>query len=781
MSNTVLHDEDFADDVIGGTPHFGDDEAPLHAVPLSFEGTRADVAEAILERIIETKGGSRREPQVRLARTVTTAIASRRAACIEAGTGTGKSIGYISGALASGEQVIVAPHTKALQDQLRADLELVIEALPDGGGILDKAPSYAIVKGRKAYLCLNKIKAPVEQEPGSDQQALEGLDTPPVDRQGEEVPATSELGKEYAALVDWADHTSTGDRADLDFKVSSKAWDLVSVTSDDCLGKDCPLYEACFAEQARRAAETANIIVTNQAYLAMGMKMPNLLPAGVGGVVIDEAHEFPHVVADTFGAEVTSDRLRNLAKVTKTALKPLTKSEVKGKKSSMGEKVDGLVKEMTKVADALDTAMKPPREADRNLIVKPAVRKAFEDAQGIIERFKRLVGLMPVTNERDKGQRERALRPLTNAYEDLRVLLDTEDRDQVAWVETQRGKAVARSARFDTSGVVEERLVRRFPGTVFTSATLTVEQKFDSIAQRFGLPLHQERIAAGEAWSSWKKTAEDPKFWIEEQVGSPFNYDMQGMLHFAPDMPNPSPPRFVNGKRVEPDLEEYPRAVADLTERVVRAAGGRTLVLCTSWKTVNIVAEHLQDVLGDEYPVYAQTPGEPSAEIARKFAADPRSVLVGTRTFWTGVSVEGSTCNAVIIDKMPFPSPSDPVVAARTERADEGGKGKGFREVSLADGCLTVIQGAGRLIRTVNDRGAVIICDPRLNPASPLKKSYASTVMRSLPPFRVVQDHEKVLAALGRLDAAAREVESKDPAEAAGEVHVETEEANDDE
>mgnify|MGYP001942224567 CR=1 FL=1 len=278
-----------------------------------------------------------------------------------------------------------------------------------------------------------------------------------------------------------------------------------------------------------------------------------------------------------------------------------------------------------------------------------------------------------------------------------------------------------------------------------------------------------------------EKTAQDPKFWLEAQVESPFTYDMQGMLHFAPDMPNPAPPRFVNGKRVEPDLEEYPRAVAEVAERVIRAAGGRTLVLCTSWKTVNIVAEHIQATLGEEYPVYAQAPGEPSAEIARRFAADPRAVLVGTRTFWTGVSVEGSTCNAVIIDKMPFPSPSDPVIAARTERADEGGKGKGFREVSLADGCLTVIQGAGRLIRTVNDKGAVIICDPRLNPNSPLKKSYASTVLRSLPPFRLVQDHEKVLAALGRLDAAALAVEAAAPAEAAGAVNIEAEEANDEE
>lgn len=193
------------------------------------------------------------------------------------------------------------------------------------------------------------------------------------------------------------------------------------------------------------------------------------------------------------------------------------------------------------------------------------------------------------------------------------------------------------------------------------------------------------------------------------------------------------------------------------------------MVLCTSQQAVEQIETRLAKLLGPEFPVIAQRSGEPTKPLAERFAADPKTVLVGTRSFWSGISVEGPTCSVVILDKSPFPSPGDPIIAARSEKADRLG-GSGFREVSLPEAILTTVQGAGRLIRTVHDQGVVVLCDPRIKPGGPLAKGYARDVMRSLPPFAVIDDEAEVLARLADIDATADdtqdhvEIESDEPA-----------------
>lgn len=638
---------------------------------------------------------------------------------------THNSIGYLSGILASGKQVVVAPHTKALQDQLRGDLDLIASAFPaDGGELLDGPPRYAVIKGRKSYLCLSKVRG---DEQGKE-ETLEGLE--------EDFAPTSDLGKEFVALSKWADQTDTGDRSDVPFPVSSKAWNLASVSSEECTGKACPFYKdkSCFAEKARRRGQYANVVVVNQNYLAMGMKIERLLPEGVEGVVLDEAHEFPAVVADTFGAQVGTDRLRNALKKT---TKPLTEFDE--------ARAEPILTGAEKQIKRLDVVMTAPKNPDRDLITNPKVVKVLTDLRASFSNASDLASLLPEGDEQEKSRKDLLARMLDNLIADLDLLLMGSTDTQVAWVETQRGKAIARSARFDVAQTINDLLVRRYKGVVFTSATLTVAGQFDQTARQFGME-HAQQDALDEG-----RVQPGASIWGKSIVPSPFDYSNSTMLYMPTDMPEPS---TAQGKG-----QVYYEAVAKVAEKAIRAGGGRTLVLCTSRESVRVISEHLQMSLGDEYPIYAQEPGEPAKEVARKFAEDPRSVLVGTRTFWTGVSVEGDTCATVILDKLPFPSPGEPITSARSEKADKRGKGLGFREVFLAEACLTAVQGAGRLVRTVRDRGVVIICDPRLNPRSRFKKSYNTQVLNSLPPFRWVQDEDEVWRYLEQINATANDAE----------------------
>lgn len=672
----------------------------------------ADLAEAILDHMVVAKGGARRPGQVQMARSVARALTVGKPHLVQGGTGIGKTLGYLAGALASGKQTCLTPHTKALQDQIAGDLDLMISAFstPEGQKIIP-TPSYGVIKGRSSYVCLAKV-AP---QPAGD-MPLDGLDS------DADFTPSSPLGKEVKALHDWANETTTGVRTHLPFTVSSNAWRQVSTTADDCTGKRCPLYEQCFVTQARRQAAESNIIVANQAYLATHMKVPHLLPDTVEAIIVDEAHEFPDVVAHTFGAEVTIKRLEG-------AVEALAKVAKRGENDNGGGKEDSRIKSTTKAIKVLGDAVPTPKSADRGLLSKPEVLDALDGVLAGFASLRPAVLNMPDGNDQEKGAKDLLQRRLDNMIFDLRLILMGTTDKQVVWAEPRGNQAVMCSAQFDVSDTIYERLLYEFRSVTFTSATLSIGGEFDLIAQANGF-------------------AKGP--WTGEIVESPFDYPTQGRVWMPEGMPEPG---NTPEKRAA-----YSAAVAKVAEKTVRAAGGRTLVLCTSWDSVKAVSEHLEAKLGRQFPIITQSRDTMPMTLAKEFAENPRAVLVGTTTFWTGVSVDGDTCAAVVIDKMPFPSPSIPIIAAQTEKADrERGRGAGFKEVSLVKAILAIVQGGGRLIRTLSDRGVVVVCDPRVHDSSEHRKFYGRQVLRSLPPFRFTSDEEEVLSFLKEIDRTAND------------------------
>lgn len=695
----------------------------------------ADRAERLLAVIVKAKGGSRREGQVQMARHVATALSERCPLMVQGGTGIGKSLAYLVGAIAAGKQVAVAPHTKALQDQLRGDLDLIASAFAvaardneylDGLSADELAAdaalfanfAYAVIKGRSSYVCLSKT---AEGPAGAGEEPPAMLDLEGGAGGSAAKGPSSELGLEVKKLAEWSKTTPSGDRADLPFPVSGKAWDQVSTSANDCAGKGCPFYEDCFAELAHEEAKEANVIVVNQKYLALAMKLPFLLPTTVEAVVVDEAHEFSSVVADTFGAEITTKRMTNAITKCRGAME-LKKDTPGAKKANDAERA------ANDFETALGDATRNTRGADRTILGKAPIRDGLSLCR---ETFQVLSGMvettMKATTDQEKAHKQNTQRMLTNLVEDLDLVLEGDTDDQVAWVQKDYRDIVVRAARFDVSTTIYEDLLREKRAVVFTSATLTVAGGFDIPAKTMGF-------------------TRGP--WTGQIVESPFDYQAQGVIWTPQNMPEVS---------TKPEKAQiYYKAVADVATRVAQAAGGRTLVLCTSRAAVTAISDHLQASLGAEHTVLTQAPGVLPKDIARQFSEDPRSVLVGTRTFWTGVSVEGDTCAAVVLDKLPFPSPADPIIAARSEKADrEDGRGAGFTQVSLAEASLTLVQGVGRLIRTVSDRGVIVLCDPRVHPTGPHVKRYAPGMRRSLPPFPATTDEPKVMDFLRTIDTTA--------------------------
>lgn len=630
---------------------------------------------------------------------------------------THNSIAYLAGALASGRQAVIAPHTKALQDQLRDDLDLIKSAFPPGEEGVIPTPSYAVVKGRASYLCLSKVKGEGDGSP-------DDAEAPPLlDGESSEGPRSG-LGKEIKRLGEWADETSTGERSELPFPVSGKAWQQVSTTSNDCLGKACGFYEQCFANIERTKAFTSDIIVVNQAFLAAWMRIPAILPPTIGAVIVDEAHEFNGVVADAFGSKVTPGRIEHTVS---RALNALTKAGAQ-------EQADVGAKEAKDAAESLGKKLVIKDKRARTDMELPAqVTPEIETVLAKVNRlYEQAVAYIPSPSEQEKAKRENLLKEMEGLEDDLKMLLEGRNDRQVVWAEKEfNDKVGLRAARFDVSDTIFQNLLYPIRSVVFTSATLTIAGNFALPAANFGF---------------------DKGPWSGKVVESPFDYEKQGLVWMPEDMPAPGGPREK--------AEAYTQKVAEVAEQTARAAGGRTLVLCTSKASVEAINKHLSSVFDpEEHKVLAQGVGDLSAKaLAKQFTEDPKAILVGTRTFWTGISIEGDTCAAVVIDKVPFPVPTEPIIKARSDKADRiQGRGAGFKTVSLAEACLTMVQGAGRLVRTISDRGVIVLCDPRLHPGGQHMKFYAPGMMQDMPPFPVTNNADQALQMLKDIDATAND------------------------
>ncbi len=646
----------------------------------------------LLSLAVDALGGAHRPGQVQMAQAVAHAFDSGEHLAVQAGTGTGKSLAYLVPAIARAIEdespVVISTATIALQRQLvDRDLPRVADAL---AGVLPRKPTFALLKGRRNYLCLNKIHS----GPGDDDAPQEELFSQPV----------STLGRDIVRLTDWASETDTGDRDELRPGVPERSWSQVSVSARECLGMArCPYGTDCFAERARARAGQSDIVVTNHALLAIdAVGEATILPEHTK-LVVDEAHELVDRVTSVSTAELTPAPLgvavRRLGRVVSPELTQRLEASVTTFSSAIHDAQPGRI-------DYLDDELRTYLTALRDSA--SAARSAIDPAP---------------SDPKAAAARAEAVAALTDIADTAARVLDSftpaiPDRTDVVWLdhEEQRGaiaaRPVLRVAPLSVAAPLREHLFGSATA-VLTSATLTIGGSFDAMAQAWGL-------------------ADGPR-WKGLDVGSPFDHAKSGILYVAAHLPPPG----RDGAAAQEALDE----IAGLIE----ACGGRTLGLFSSMRAARAAAEAMRARL--DTPVLCQG-DDGTAALVEQFAADPQTSLFGTLSLWQGVDVPGPSCSLVLIDRIPFPRPDDPLLTAR-QRAIAARGGNGFMAVAASHAALLLAQGAGRLLRRTDDRGVVAILDSRMATAR-----YGGYLRASLPPFWSTTDPAVVRRALCRLDSA---------------------------
>jgi ATP-dependent DNA helicase DinG len=685
----------------------------------------------LLAAAVEAVGGSERPGQLRMAEAVVDAIESGRHLLVQAGTGTGKSLAYLVPALAHGDRVVVATATIALQNQLiDRDLPRLVEAAEP---VLGGKPSFAILKGRRNYACLQRLH---DGPDDVDDFALFDVETVRTDRgrHASWPSTTTALGKEVVRLRQWAESTSSGDRDDLTSGVSDRAWAQVSVSAKDCVGAHrCAYGEECFAERARERAADADIVVTNHALLAIDALEPLPILGEHGVVVVDEAHELVDRVTNIATDELA---VASIERVVRRAQRHVKENQA----GSMMSAADRLALTLENVElGRLDEL--PPELAG-------AVAEVRDSAHSLVTALGRTRAGEKADSFKD-ALRRRARTAAEDVHEVAVRLLEHADHD-VSWVERDDRLGLSlKVAPLSVAGLLRDALFAKRT-VVLTSATLALGGSFDIVAQQIGLtrppPQPSPPVDAsdhshstGAFTHSPEEEARSPSEidensapgWDGIDVGSPFDYPRQAILYVARRLPPPG----RDGIRAE--------AIEELTE-LIRAAGGRGLALFSSYRAAAAAAEAVRPRV--PYPILLQ--GEDSTgRLVRRFAAEARTCLFGTLSLWQGVDIPGAACQLVVIDRLPFPRPDDPIRSARQRAVDAGG-GNGFMTIAAAHAALLLAQGAGRLIRSASDRGVVAVLDPRLATAR-----YAGFLKASLPRFWYTEDPVRVRRSLAAIDA----------------------------
>ncbi|MBL1067118.1 ATP-dependent DNA helicase [Streptomyces sp. 7-21] len=658
--------------------------------------SRPGLAE-LLRAAVADINGSERPGQVAMAEAVAEAIESGTHLLVQAGTGTGKSLGYLVPALAQGDRVVVATATLALQRQLtERDLPRTVRALRP---LLRRRPEFATLKGRSNYLCLHRLHEGVPQD---DEQGL--FDPFEAVEQRPGGGASSKLGKDLLRLRDWSQETETGDRDELSPGVSDRAWRQVSVSSRECLGASrCPYGAECFAEAARERAKLAEVVVTNHALLAIdAIEGAPVLPEH-DVLIIDEAHELVSRVTGVATGELSpgavNRAVRRAAKLVddKTADRFQTAAETFERLLELAD--PGRLEELP---EDLGYALTALRDAAREVI--SALGRVRDQS---------------VPDE--DAVRRQALASAETVQEVTERVVAGSEHD-VVWLERHdRYGTSLRVAPLTVSGLLREKL---FTGrsVILTSATLKLGGDFNGVGASLGLAAEGEH---GEGNPEWRGL----------DVGSPFDYRKQGILYVAQHL---SPPGREGGRA----------DMLDELAELIGAAGGRTLGLFSSMRAAQAAAEELRGRL--DFPILLQ--GEETlGELIRAFAADAPTCLFGTLSLWQGVDVPGPSCQLVVMDRIPFPRPDDPLLSAR-QRAVEQAGGNGFMAVAATHAALLMAQGAGRLVRATGDRGVVAVLDPRL-----ARARYGGFLRASMPDFWYTTDRNQVRRSLAAIDAAAKE------------------------
>ncbi len=636
--------------------------------------------EAALAAAVAAVGGQDRDGQLRMAQAVAGAIDGGEHLLVQAGTGTGKSLAYLVPAVlhSVGSDRPVVVATATIALQ-RQLVERDLPTVSDAlAPLLPRRPEFAILKGRQHYLCLNRL----EGAPSDD----------PDDAVLFEAKPSGALGRDVVRIRKWAETTETGDRDELVPLPRDRAWRALSVTAQECVGAArCRSGDRCFTELARDRARHADVVVTNHAMLAIDAFAGIPLLPEHDVVIVDEAHELVDRATGAVTDELTAAAVERAARRVRRWVDSETDAALELAAQALDEGLSGLPGgRLTRLEGLLFDALVAVRDVGHLALQQSAGRDRSGKDGG------------------DDAARSLARGVVEELY-DIAGRIVSAGPDDVLWVtpKGERRPAVLRRAPLSVAGLLRDRL---FSGAtaVLTSATLELGGSFEPVAAGLGL--------VGEGAPPWSGL----------DVGSPFDYPRQAILYIARHLPPPGRDGLAD-------------AVLDELAGLVEAAGGRTLGLFSSQRAAEQAAAAMRDRL--DLPVLCQ--GEDStAELVRRFAADPGTCLFGTLSLWQGVDVPGASCHLVVIDRIPFPRPDDPLVRARQEAAGPAG----FMTVSAASAALLLAQGSGRLIRSSTDRGVVAVLDPRLSTAR-----YASFLRRSMPPFWTTEDPEQARRSLAAL------------------------------
>ena len=661
----------------------------------------------LLGTAVAALGGQERAGQVRMAEAVAEAMDKGQHLLVQAGTGTGKSLAYLVPSLLHDQRVVVATATLALQHQLvERDLPRLVEAVKGapGGGGLDL--SHAVLKGRSNYACLHRIREGVPDDQGA-------LDV--------ELPAGS-LGKKVLELRSWAEEEAeqggSGERDNAP-RHTDREWRQVSVNHRECLGAaKCPFGQECFAELAKEKAHRSHLVVTNHSLLAIdAIEGVPMIPE-YAVVVIDEAHELTTRVTQAATDELWAAEVERAAR--------RSQRHVDSADSTGGSPADDLADAADALRDAIAEARPgrfervPEQLSDALVLVRDAARacvSAYPKADA--------------SEEADAG-RQQAKGAVQEVFATAERMAAASEAD-VLWLSegTERMPPRLCVAPLQVWGPMRDKLLSD-KTVVFTSATLMLGGDFSSVATSVGLK-PGERIVDGAPVAETPVT-EHAQPWRGLDVGSPFDYARQAILYVARHLPPPGRDGLV-------------KAQLDEIVELVDAAEGRTLGLFSSRRAAEAAAEVVRERL-PHLTTLAQGDAQ-LPELAAQFVSDPHTCLFGTLSLWQGLDVPGDTCQLVLIDRIPFPRPDDPLLSARQKAADQAG-GNGFMQVAATHAALLLAQGAGRLIRTHADRGVVAVLDPRLATAR-----YGGFLKASLPPMWTTTDPAVARQALTRLAATA--------------------------
>jgi ATP-dependent DNA helicase DinG len=634
-----------------------------------------------------------RRGQLQMAQSVEQALEEKRHLIVEAGTGTGKTLAYLMPVIRSGKRVIISTGTKNLQEQLfYKDVPFIEQALY--GEASTSHLSVCYMKGRNNYLCRRKLYDL------TDQPVLNGL---------QEI-------EQYRDIAAWEKTTSTGDRAELaELPEASLLWHKLDARADACIGQKCSEFERCFITEMRRKAMESDIVIVNHhlffADLAIKLQADGAADAGIlpeaAAVIFDEAHELEDVAGNYFGISVSNLRVEDLARDVENSLQHhrILSASLSGALGSVRERSQFFFS-LLPPGDgrfAFDTRREFLEEnGDEFVALNQSLTRLAGELEGLPQKPEEVFNFVRRTQE---------------IQMQLGFALEAEDRNTVFWIERRGGRAAGRSGQnarsqasegirgrqnvflqatpIDVGPILREHLWSKLECAVLTSATLAVGGGFEYIRQRLGLEHARESV-----------------------LPSHFDYESQALLYVPPDLPDPRTPQFT-------------AIAADRIRKLLEITRGRAFVLFTSYAQMNDIYQRL---LGEvEFPMLRQGDA-PKSALLEEFRLTPNAVLFATSSFWQGVDVQGEQLSCVIIDRLPFAVPSDPVVAARVKAIDADG-GNAFFQYQVPAAVITLKQGFGRLIRSLHDRGLLVLLDNRI-----LKKQYGRVFIESLPKYKRTTD-----------------------------------------